>query len=229
MDLKTWLASTAIPKAKKDLAIFSVFADAVGQRPNLFNELERLVLARRLVILLGGRQSCLKEFLTGFQKNIEQNSATRFTHVTASFNSEHFRQIYEAWNKLLDLAELDCLFAALAFAAMNGLRNKTGKFIPPYLTTQMLDRPLVFARLYLSNAAQHEDHWQCIHHFLSFLRDAVQAAGIGEITIFSYPFEEIEEVINGNEEAHRQLWQDGHGSATSLNQNLTNARQWESC
>ncbi|MGH9846970.1 MAG: hypothetical protein ACREEM_50380, partial [Blastocatellia bacterium] len=170
-------------------------------------ELERLVLERRVVILLGSKQSFLKEFLAGFQNDIEQSSTTRLTHVIASFNCEHFRQIHEDWGKHLDLPELDCLFAALAFAAVNGLRSKTGKFLSNFLTAQMIDKPLAFAKPYLRNAVQHDDHWQCVRHFLEFLRNAAQESGIaGEITVF-LPFDEVEEVINGNDEARRQLWQ----------------------
>jgi hypothetical protein len=165
------------------------------------------VIERRMVILLGTKQSGLKEFLAGFQKNVESNPDAKFAYVTASFNSADFQQIHEDWKAFLDLPELDCLFAALAFAAVNGLMKKTGKVAPSFLTAKMVEKPLDFGRLYLANAGQHKDHWDCIQPFLQFLRKAADEAGIAEkITIF-LPFEEVEQLIKGNSEAQRQLWQ----------------------
>ena len=205
--LQNWLASTAVSRARADLATPSIFADAMRQRPRLFAELARLVPEQRMVFLLGSKHSYLDEFLDGFQNYIETNCSEELIHVTARFNSDDFRQIHDQCRTLLPYPELDSLLASLAFAAANGLKQKAGIFPPGILTAEMLGKPVVFARSYLRNATQHDDHWQCIRHFLEFLTSAAQKSGVNRrLTIF-LPFDKVEEVINGNDDARRHLWE----------------------
>lgn len=217
LPLQTWLASTAVSTVRAGIAtpavtaradLATLFADTMRDRCHLFAELERLVVERRMVFLLGSRQSGLEEFLEGFQNFVETSRSTQLEHVTVRFSSEHFRQFYERYDTdLLDYRELDCLLASIAFAAAIGLKEKAGKFPQNYLTPQMLDKPEVFAKFYLKDATQHNDHWQCIRHLMVFLTGAAQEAGIiGKITVF-LPFNEVEEIINGDDNARFHLRQ----------------------
>ena len=173
------------------------------RRPHLFKELAQLVTERRLVLLLGSEKSYLSDFVEGFQDYIqtcECESCEGLTHIRAYLQPEHFQSIYESSNLLPpQFRIIDCLFASLAFAAANGLKESMGKFVPPVFTPEMVGNPVDFARPYLSKAPLHSDYHECVNDFMNFLNNAAQVSGLnGKITIF-LPFYAVEEVINGDE------------------------------
>lgn len=205
--LQTWLASTA-PSRREDLTNPLLFANAMRNRPHLITELALQAKKQRMVILLGSKQSYLEELLEGFEDRIEETYSQELTHVTAHFDSNHFELIYNTYKDIYIYPELDSLFAAIAFAAVNGLKRKSGAFLPGIFTVGMFDNPVNFSKAYFKTVKQEErDHWECISHLLEFLTTAAQAAGVAErITIF-LPFDRVDKIINGNDSARHHLWE----------------------
>ncbi|MBI5504842.1 MAG: hypothetical protein HY899_08555 [Deltaproteobacteria bacterium] len=207
--LQSWLASTALPTARGDLATPGGFAEAMRHRPSLFAELEYLLPERRMVFLVGGKQSYLPEFIDGFQDYIEARCSDHLKHVIVRFESAAFLHILDKCLTIPPpaLAALDCLFASLAFVAASGLKQTTGRFLPGIFTPEMVGNPASFARSYLRDARLHQEHWDCIRDFLSFLSNAATASGItNRITVF-LPFYTVEEAINGDDSPRHHLWE----------------------
>jgi hypothetical protein len=209
--LQDWLASIAIPKVNVEIATSVGFEEFMRSRPHLFKELAGLVPERRIVLLLGSRQSYIKEFLEGFQEYIQTKCCERcerLTHVTARFNPSDFQKIFDKSALRPRLYRmLDCLLASLALAAVKGLKSITGAFLSDIYTADMVDDPVEFASVYFGRAKQPASYWECVDNFLGFLSAATMKAGLtGKITIF-LPFETLEEIINGNDVSHRELWE----------------------
>jgi hypothetical protein len=207
--LEAWLLSTPASRPNRKLATPVAFAEYMRSRPQLFDELMGILSQRRMIHLLAGHFSYLDEFLEGFESHLREKHVDRWVYVTAQFEHDAFREIYDNL-ALFPLRTLNAVFATLAFGAAKGLKQSAERFIQDLFEPDMDAHPLEFVKIYVraTKATDHKTHWDCISAFLSFLADAASKADCsGKVTIF-LPFHRIEDLINSRSDDMRyHLWQ----------------------